>query len=144
MVGRRAALAAAGLVAGHPGQWLFAGTSRGATYASTEVLGPVADAPPGPERELAKTERLRHLATTWAREHPREEVALIPKKLVHLAEVAANVISIWIEDSKDPVLGGARQPFEVLPDVTWYGFLAAFAATLVVRRSPLRAAAHPP
>lgn len=121
---------------------LYAGhnpiANGGATYASREVLLQAADAPPGAARELANAELLQDLAITWAKEHPREEVALIPKKLVHLAEGDANVISIWIEASQDPVLGRARGPLEVLADVTSYAFLAAFAVTLVVRRRILR------
>jgi hypothetical protein len=111
----------------------------GATYATTEVLLPAADTPPGAARELANAELLQDLAITWAREHPGEELGLIPKKLLHLAEGDANVISIWIEGSVDPVLGDARGPLEVLADVTWYALLAGFVLTLVLRRRHLRA-----
>lgn len=111
----------------------------GATYASTEVLGStVADAPMGVERELAKARRLHHLATTWAREHPREEVALIPKRLVHLVAGDGNVVSLWIEASSERVLGGASGPLEVAADVTWYGLLLALVTTLLRRRQLLR------
>jgi 4-amino-4-deoxy-L-arabinose transferase-like glycosyltransferase len=111
----------------------------GATYASTEVLGPtVADTPRGVERELAQAKRLRQLATTWAREHPREELALIPKRLLHLVEGDGNVVSIWIEASSEDVLGPARTPLEVAADVSWYGLFAAFTVTIVVRRRLLR------
>ncbi len=110
----------------------------GATYATREVLLPAADTPPGAPRELANAELLQHLARTWAREHPREELALIPKRLVHLVEGDGNVISIWIEGSEDPVLGDAREPLEVLADVTWYALLVTFFVTVVVRRRHLR------
>jgi len=111
----------------------------GATYATTEVLLPAADTPVGPERELANAALLQDLAVEWAREHPRQELVLVPKKIVHLADGDANVISIWIEGSEQPVLGRARGPLEVLADVTWYALLGTFLVTLVVRRRHLRA-----
>ncbi len=110
----------------------------GANYAPGSVLVSADPAPFGPERELAIADRLQDLATTWAREHPREELELIPKKLLHLADGDANVISIWIEGSSTPVLDDARKPLEVLADVTWYAFFAAFVLTLVLRRRRLR------
>lgn len=122
------------LYAGHNPQ-----ADGGATYASREVLLPAADAPTGAERELANAALLQDLALTWAREHPGEELALIPKKLLHLAEGDGNAVSIWIEGPVDPVLGSARAPLEVLADVTWYALLAGFLVTVVVRRRHLRA-----
>lgn len=112
----------------------------GATYATAEVLEPAADEPFGPERELANAELLQDLALTWAREHPREELVLIPKRLAHLVEGDGNVVSIWIEAGDGDGLGAARTPLEVLADVTWYALLAGFAVTLVVRREVFRAA----
>lgn len=112
----------------------------GATYASREVLLPAADTPPGAPRELANAELLEDLAITWAREHPREELELIPRKLLHLAEGDANVISIWIEGSEEPVLGRARAPLEVAADVGWYALLGAFTVTVVLRWRHLRGA----
>jgi len=121
---------------------LFAGhnprADGGATYATTEELLPAADTPFGPERELANAALLQDLAVTWARENPGAVVALVPKKLLHLAEGDGNVVSIWIEGSQAPVLGGLRTPLEVLADVTWYALLAAFAVTLVAKRQVLR------
>lgn len=111
----------------------------GATYATTEVLLPAARTPPGPERELANAALLQDLAVQWAREHPRQELALIPRKIVHLAAGDGNVISIWIEAPEQPVLGSARGPLEVLADVTWYALLGTLLVTLVVRRRHLRA-----
>lgn len=111
----------------------------GATYATREVLLQAADTAPGAPRELANAELLQDLAVTWAREHPREELKLIPKKLLHLAEGDGNVISIWIEGAPDPVLGRARGPLEALADVTWYALLGAFTVTLVIRHRYLRA-----
>lgn len=110
----------------------------GATYATTEVLAPAEAAPFGPQRELANAELLQDLALTWAREHPREELALIPKRIVHLMEGDANAVSIWIEGGEEEALGGLRGPLEVAADVTWYGGFAAFVITVVMRRGQLR------
>jgi 4-amino-4-deoxy-L-arabinose transferase-like glycosyltransferase len=111
----------------------------GATYATTEVLLPAAGSEPGAAREVANAELLQDLALTWAREHPAEELSLVPKRLLHLLEGDGNVVSIWLEGAKDPLLGAARAPLEVLADVTWYALLAAFTVTLVVRHRDLRA-----
>ena len=110
----------------------------GATYATSEVLAPAASTPFGPERELANAALLQDLALTWAREHPREELALIPKRLLHLMEGDANVVSIWIEGGEEEALGAWRTPVEVAADVAWYAGLALFAVTMVVRRRRLR------
>ena len=110
----------------------------GATYAGPDVLRETAAIPFGPEREIARAEHLQRLAWEWAREHPREELTLIPKKLLHLVEGDANVISIWIEGSGRDELGPARDVLVVAADVLWYGLLGAFLGTLVARRRVLR------
>ena len=110
----------------------------GATYATREVFLQADPAPPGPERELRQAELLQRLAREWALEHPVEEMELIPKKLLHLAEGDGNVVSIWIDASSEDPLGRAEQPLIVLADVTWYALLAAFVATLVARRRELQ------
>lgn len=109
----------------------------GATYADSEVLAPIGSRPFGVEREIAQADLLQRLAVDWAKAHPGEELLLVPKRLVHLAEGDGNLISVWIEASAEPVLGRARGPLEVLADVTWYVLAAALATTLVVRRSVL-------
>ena len=94
--------------------------------------------PFGYQREIAQSELLQRLAVEWAREHPRQEVALVPKKLLHLAEGDGNVISTWIEGGTGDPLGGARDTLVVMADVSWYLLLAAFLLTLVVRHRVLR------
>jgi hypothetical protein len=106
----------------------------GATYASSEVLRETEAVPFGAEREIARAELLQRLALEWAREHPGEELALIPKKVLHLLEGDANVISIWIEGSGRDELGRARDVLVVAADITWYALLGAFVATLVIKR----------
>jgi 4-amino-4-deoxy-L-arabinose transferase-like glycosyltransferase len=109
----------------------------GATYATRDVFLQADPAPSGPEREVAQAELLQRLAFEWAREHPGEELALIPKRLLHLAEGDGNVVSIWIDASDEDPLGGAREPLIALADVTWFALLGAFVVTLVVRRRHL-------
>ena len=109
----------------------------GATYATRDVFLQADPAESGPEREVAQADLLQELALEWAREHPGEELQLIPKRLVHLAEGDGNVVSIWIDASNEDPLGGAEDALIVLADVTWYVLLAAFLGTLVLRRRHL-------
>jgi 4-amino-4-deoxy-L-arabinose transferase-like glycosyltransferase len=110
----------------------------GATYATRDVFLQGDPGPPGPKSELAQAELLQRLALEWAREHPGEELQLIPKKVAHLLEGDGNVVSVWIDASDEDPLGNAREPLIVLADVTWYVLLATFVTTLVMRRRDLR------
>jgi 4-amino-4-deoxy-L-arabinose transferase-like glycosyltransferase len=99
----------------------------GATYAPPEVLAPAADIPPGPQKELAHAELLRAEARRWALDNPGRELELIPLRLLHLLEGDGNVVTLWIEAGDNGALGALGTPLEVVADVAWYAFLAAFA-----------------
>jgi 4-amino-4-deoxy-L-arabinose transferase-like glycosyltransferase len=110
----------------------------GPSYATREVFLEAGPTEFGVDREVAQADLLQERALEWAREHPREEALLVPKKLLHLMEGDGNVVSVWIEGSTDDVLGPARTPLEVAADVTWYVLLGVFVVSLVARRALLR------
>ncbi len=118
------------------GETLYAGhnprADGGATYAPPELIAPALDLPLGPEREILIAEITRDAARTWAREHPKEEVALVPKRLAHLAEGDGNVVTIWIE-AQEPALSPFSRAFEAIADAGWYLLLGLFAVCGTLR-----------
>jgi hypothetical protein len=123
------------------GEALYSGHSPtadgGPTYAPSELLAPALILPAGAEQEVAISDITQRAALEWAREHPVEELELIPKRLAHLLQGDGDLVSTWIEGSPEAVLGSWRTPFEVLADVGWYLLLAAVVVTLAARRAHL-------